>query len=128
MGIRINDEETKGRKAGNEDDLGSVLNLPSGSPILYSFKQEYSGNSVKEYSLLWSPSCVDKVLVRLGKVGINASNNNSTKTNNGNIPTIGIGKTSLWSRYNTPRWGVVGLPGDGGDDHGDNGGAEQRGW
>jgi hypothetical protein len=42
------------------------------------------------------------------------SNNNST--NSGNIPTIGIGKMSLGSRYNTPRRGVVGLPGDGGDD------------
>jgi hypothetical protein len=47
--------------------------------------------------------------------------NNSTHTNNGNnIPTIGIGKLSLGSRYNTPRRGVVGLP-RGDDDDGDEG-------
>jgi len=37
---------------------------------------------------------------------------------------MGIGKTSLRSRYNTPRWGVVGLPGDEGGDHNDDEGAE----
>ena len=42
----------RGRKVGNEDDLASVLNIRSGSPILYTFKQEFFGNSVKEYSLL----------------------------------------------------------------------------
>lgn len=34
-------------------------------------------------------------------------------------PTIGIGKMSLGSRYNTPRRGVVGLPGDAGDEEGE---------
>jgi len=53
-----------------------------------------------------------------GGGGYNASNNNSTNT--GNIPTIGIGKMSLGSRYNTPRRGVVGLP-RGDDDGGDEG-------
>ena len=43
-------KKQKGRKAGNEDDLASVLNLPAGSPILYSFEQEYFGNLVNECS------------------------------------------------------------------------------
>jgi len=50
--------------------------------------------------------------------GYNASHNNSTNT--GNIPTVGIGKMSLGSRYNTPRRGVVGLP-RGDDDDVDEG-------
>jgi len=53
-----------------------------------------------------------------GGTGHNVSNNNSTNT--GNIPTIGIRKMSLGSRYNTPRRGVVGLP-RGDDDDGDEG-------
>jgi hypothetical protein len=56
--------------------------------------------------------------------GYNASNNNSTNTNSGNIPTIGIGKMSLGSRYNTPRRGVVGLSRGADDDNDDEGGAE----
>ena len=35
------------------------------------------------------------------------------------LPTIGIGKMSLGSRYDTPRRSVVGLPGDDGDERGD---------
>ena len=50
--FKLTTKKQKGRKAGNEDDLTGVLNLPSGSSILYSFKKEYFGNSVKEYSLL----------------------------------------------------------------------------
>ena len=42
----------------------------------------------------------------------------------GNIPTIGIGKMNLGSRYNTPRRGVVGLP-RGDDDEGDEGGGAE---
>jgi hypothetical protein len=56
--------------------------------------------------------------------GYNASNNNSTNTNSGNIPTIGIGKMSLGSRYNTPRRGVVGLSRGADDDNNDEEGAE----
>jgi len=34
------------------------------------FLQLQTRNSVKESRLLWSPSCVDKFVVRLGKVDI----------------------------------------------------------
>jgi len=40
MEIELTTKKQKGRKGGNEDDLAGGLNLPSGCPILYSFKQE----------------------------------------------------------------------------------------
>ena len=70
MELELTTKKQKGRKAGNENDLASVVNPPSGSPILYSFKQEFFGNSLKEYSFLWSPSWVDRFVVRLGMVSI----------------------------------------------------------
>jgi hypothetical protein len=58
--------------------------------------------------------------------GYNASNNNNS-TNIGNIPTIGIGKMSLGSRYNTPRRGVVGLPRGDNDNDNDEGAESAEG-
>jgi len=83
-------------------------------------------NSVKESSLLWSPRCVDKFVVRLNMVDI--TRDNTTINSNSSIPrAMGIRKMSLGSRYNTPRGGVVGLPGDEGNDHDDEGREDAEG-
>jgi len=93
---------------------------PPSSPFSFS-SSSGSGASSNWGSSSSVPSTPGVYTPGYGGAGHNTSNNNSTNT--GNIPTIGIGKMSLGSRYNTPRRGVVGLPMGDNDDN-DEGVAE----
>ena len=95
-------------------------NAPAPPSSPFSFSSSGSGASSNWGSSSSVPSTLGVYTPGYGGAGHNVSNNNSTNTNTGNILTIGIGKMSLGSRYNTPRRGVVGLP-RGDDDNVDEG-------
>lgn len=78
-------------------------NAPPSSPF-------FSSGSVSGASSNWGSSIPSTPGVYTPGYGGYAGYNANNPSNH--IPTIGIGKMSLGSRYNTPRRGVVGLPGD----------------
>jgi hypothetical protein len=98
-----------------KDNANANPNAPPSSPFSFS-SSSGSGASSNWGSSSSVPSTPGVYTPGYGGAGYNVGSTN----NNGNIPTIGIGKMSLGSRYNTPRRGVIGLP-QGDDDDGDEG-------
>jgi hypothetical protein len=103
-----------------KDTANSNAPAPPSSPF------SFTSSSGSGASSNWGSSSSVPSTPGVYTPGYGGGYNAGSTNNNGNIPTIGIGKMSLGSRYNTPRRGVVGLP-RGDDDDGDEGaeGAEE---
>jgi hypothetical protein len=93
-----------------KDNANANANALPSSPF------SFSSSSGSGASSNWGSSSSVPSTPGVYTPGYGGAGNSASTNNNGNIPTVGIGKMSLGSRYNTPRRGVVGLPGDGGDD------------